>query len=146
MNYKYLMDSNALATSQVIELLDSNFFRERCIVIDEVVYELQDTPLAPALKKISQPLEAATLAHLKIIVDDLVHLGILLTDHGNGEALLLAEALRMKHGDEEQITLDFMRNHPVIVTNEKSVDAFAKSIGIDAINSKEFYEIAQAVI
>ena len=145
MNDKYLMDSNALATSSVMKLINSDFFKERCIVINEILYELSDTHFASELKDQVEPLDIRAFLYLNDIVDDLVRLNILLTDHGNGEAILLAEALRMKNGTEDQTVLDFMKSHPVIVTNEKAVDAYAKSIGIDVISSKEFCEIATAV-
>jgi hypothetical protein len=141
MNYQYFMDSNVLATSDVIEILDQSFFYENCIVIGEVAFELSDTTIADTLAKRAVPPTANTLIHLKNITDDLVKLGILKTDHGNGEALLLAEALSMRDGSEGQIAMDFMRSRPVIVTNEKAVDAYAKSIGIEAVSGREFMDI-----
>lgn len=146
MNYKYLIDSNVLATSEVIKIIDTDFFNDHCVVISEIAFELFDTSMADTLAKKAVAPTANTLFRLKDITDDLVKLGILKTDHGNGEALLLAEALSMKEGGEVQVLMDFMKSRPVIVTNEKAVDAYAKSIGIEAISGREFVDIINKVI
>lgn len=140
------MDSNVLATSSLIEILDTDFFLENCIVISEVAHELLDTSFADRLTHLAQPPTVRTLENLKIITDDLVRLGILRTDHGNGEALLLAEALSIKSGSEDQLPMEFMRSQPVIVTNEKAVDTYSKSIGIEAINGREFMNIFKGAV
>lgn len=139
--YKYLMDSNVLATSSLIEIMDTDFFLENCIVISEIAHELSDTSFADKLTRHAVPPTISTLENLKNITDDLVRLGILKTDHGNGEAILLAEALSMKNGNEDQLLMEFMRDRPVIVTEERAVDAYSKSIGIEAINGQEFMSI-----
>jgi hypothetical protein len=139
------MDSNVLATSSVIEILDTEFFYANCIVISEVAHELSGTIIGDTLTQRAIPPTLESLGYLKTITDDLVKLGILKTDHGNGEALLLAEALYIRDGDDNQVLMDFMKSRPVIVTNEKAVDAYAKSIGIEAINGREFMGIFNAV-
>lgn len=145
MSYKYLIDSNVLATSDVIEILDTDFFDENCIVISEIAFELSDATIADNLAKRALLPTVSTLVCLRGVTDDLVKLGILKTDHGNGEALLLAEALSMRDGYEDQIAMDFMKSRPVIVTDEKAVDAYAKSIGIEAISGREFISIFNKV-
>ena len=146
MTYKYLMDSNVLATSDLINLLDTDFFHENCIVINEVAYELSDTSFVDKLMHFTTPPTASMLENLKTIIDDLVKLGIVKTDHGNGDALLIAEALSMKNSSDDQLIMEFMRDQPVIVTNEKAVDAYAKSVGIEAINGREFMNIFNETI
>lgn len=145
MNYKYLLDSNVLATSAVIEIIDTDFFQENCIIISEIAFELSDTSIADRLAKYTVSPSASTLQQLVGIADELVKLGILKTDHGNGEALLLAEALSIKDGGQSQLLMDFMRDRPVIVTDERAVDAYAKSINIEAISGREFLDIFNAV-
>jgi hypothetical protein len=135
------MDSNVLATSSVIEIINTAFFRKNCIVIGEIAFELSDTSIARELEKHAVAPTAKTLKELPSITDDLVRLDILKTDHGNGEALLLAEAVALKNGQGDQLLMDFMKVRPVIVTDEKAVDKYAKSIGIEAINRREFMAI-----
>lgn len=146
MNYKYLIDSNVLATSEVIKIIETDFFNDNCVVISEIAFELFDTSIADALAKRAIVPTVNTLSHLKGIADDLVKLGILKTDHGNGEALLIAEALSMKESGDAQVLMDFMKSHPVIVTDEKAVDTYAKSIGIEAISGREFIDIINTAI
>lgn len=146
MNYKYLIDSNVLSTSSVIEILETDFFHENCIVISEVAYELTNTKVADQVNRYAIHPTLRSLTHLKSVTDDLVRLGILKTDHGNGEAMLIAEALSIKDGDDDQVTMDFMKSRPVVVTNEKAVDAYVKSIGIESINGREFINIFKAAI
>lgn len=140
MNYRYLLDSNVLATSKVMNSIESKFFKEHCVIISEVAYELSNVRLADKLSAQAVPPTIGTLQNLKKIVDDLVKLGILKTDHGNGEAMLLAEALSLNEIND-QVPLAFMQEHAVVVTNEKLVEIYAKSIGINAINGKEFSNI-----
>lgn len=146
MNYKYLLDSNVLATSPVMELIDTDFFRESCVVVSEIAYELSDASVGDKIRVVAVTPSVATLNFLQNIVDDLVRLGLLKTDHGNGEALLLAEALSMKSGNANQLSLEFVQDQPVVVTNEKLVDVYAKSKGLQAINGREFIDIATAAI
>lgn len=145
MNFKYLMDSNVLATSDVLKILDSDFFREYCVVVDEIAYELRDIAATAEISKYAVSPTINTLRHLKHIVDDLVKLGILKTDHGNGDALLLAEALSIMDVSDAQSVMDFMKITPVIVTDEKAVDTYAKNIGIRAISGREFLKIFTTV-
>lgn len=146
MNYKYFMDSNVLATSNVKAILETDFFLKHCIVIGEVAYELESTTFADKLSTYVALPKLSTLQYLKPITDDLVKLGILKTDHGNGEALLIAEAMAMKASENEQIVMDFIKSHPVIVTNEKAVDTYAKSKGLKSINGAEFMSIFNAAV
>lgn len=140
------MDSNVLAASSVIGILETDFFLEHCVVIGEVAYELAGTTFADKLSAHVALPRLSTLQYLKPITDDLVKLGILKTDHGNGEALLIAEAMAMNSNEDEQIVMDFMKSHPVIVTNEKAVDTYAKSKGLKSINGAEFMSIFTAAV
>lgn len=141
MNYKYLLDANVLSTSKVRGIIDTDFFKSNCVVLDEIAYELIDTSIGKTLRAIAEPPELGALDRLREVVDDLVELSILQTDRGNGDALLIAAALFMRDGAEGQEKFPFMRDHPVVVTDEKLVDAYAKKKGIDAISGMEFMKI-----
>jgi len=141
MIYRYLIDSNVLATSSVIKIINTDFFRKKCVIVSEVAFELSDSSIAKELEGCAISPTVDTLKELSGVTDDLVRLGILKADHGNGEALLIAEALSMKKGQGGQLLMDFMKVHPVIVTDEKAVDRYAKSISIEAINRREFMAI-----
>lgn len=146
MNYKYFMDSNVLATSSMKNILETDFFLRHCIVVGEVAYELSEISFADKLAAhVVQP-TLNTLRHLQTIADDLVKLGIVKTDHGNGEALLLAEAMAMRESNSDQTVMEFMKMRPVIVTNERAVDAYAKSKGFESIKGTEFMDIYKAAV
>lgn len=144
MNYIYLMDSNVVATSEVMSLIETDFFRRHCLILNEIAYELSGTTIAAELQVRAVAPSVQTLKHLRTIVNDLVQLSILRTDHGNGEALLLAEALAIREVADGQVVMDFMKSEPIIVTNERAVDTYAKSLGIQSISGREFMDVFKA--
>ncbi len=145
MSYKYFMDANVLSTSKIRATIETDFFKANCIVLDEIAYELQGTSIGDSLQRLAQSPDIDTLKRLGDIIDDLVRLSILQTDHGNGDALLIAAALSLKDGAGGQGQLSFMQDQPVIVTDEKLVDVYAKKRGLDAISGDEFMKILSAV-
>lgn len=146
MNYKYLIDANVLSTGKVKAIIETEFFRSNCIVLDEIAYELMDTSIGQTLKQIAKTPDVKVIDKLRDIADDLVTLSILKTDQGNGDALLIAAALSMKDESGGQAVLPLMREQPVIVTDEKLVDAYAKKKGLDVINGTEFMDIIEAAL
>lgn len=142
MNYKYLIDTNVITDSKIRKAIDTNFFKDNCIVIEEVAYELQDTKLADAAQRIALSVDEKTLPYLATVVDEMVELGILKVDEGNGEAILIAHGLLMKDtSSDPQVSFEFMRENPVIVTNERKVAAYVKSKGLNAMNQDAFCDM-----
>lgn len=143
MNYKYLIDANVLSMGRVSALITSDFFRDKCIVLEEISHELRDTSLFRELATITTPASGGVLPYISQVADEIIKLGMLKTDEGNGEVILLAWALMIRESSNGQIPLDFMRETPVVVSNETKVVQYAKSKSIDSITGKEFIAVLE---
>lgn len=143
MNYKYLIDANVLSMGRVSALMASTFFRENCIVLEEVAHELRDTSLYQYLTEITTPMDGRVLPYVSQVADEMIKLGMLKMDEGNGEVILLAWALMIRDSIGGQLRLDFVQDKPVVVSNETRVVQYAKTKYIDSLTGKEFVAILE---
>lgn len=143
---KYLIDANVIASRRIHTLLTDDFINNYCVIIDEIAHELEDTTLAEKINKFRLPPNISVLNILPDITDDLIERGILKTDHGNGDALLIATAIYIKGGmGESQGVFSFISTTPVIVTEEKAIQAYCKEEGIDCMNQMDFLAILNTI-
>lgn len=145
MNYKYLLDANVFSNKTISSSIDTEFFRNNCIVLEEIGYELLDATIYDVVKQISVPIDGRVLSYLAGIVDEMVQLGIIKTDEGNGEAILVAWGLMILDGPNDQPTFDFLKVHPVIVTNETKVVQYANAKGMDGMQGKAFAGLLESI-
>lgn len=142
---KYIIDANVLSTKRVASMLKQPFFQKQCIVLDEIAYELRNTSIGQYLEQIKVPVTGHILTYLPLIVDDAISNKILETDKGNGDVLLIAYAMYVaSNKNEDQTQFQFITETPVIVTEEKAIQAYCNKSNMEWLSLTEFIKVWDA--
>lgn len=133
----YLLDNNALSHLTRSQRA-SAFFRERCSLPSEIIFEAKGYPDADSFGEIEYPTTANVLKHLAIVMASVSTVDVTLVNlyrnEGAADPMLIACAL---DGTEES---DSLLWGPVwiVVSNDNAVRAKAAEFGIECCTRGEF--------
>lgn len=142
MDRKYLVDNNALISIGTWRW-KSNFFREHCLITEDVAYEARYRARSLATDLIV-PVTPAVLAQvpriMKTVVPGDTRLLDLYGNKGAADPVLVATAVVLQAEESESLVGDML----VIVTRDDAVSEKAKEFGIETALPDELAALIDA--
>lgn len=139
----YLLDNNALSMLGA-KRRDTDFFRERCRVTEDVLYESRFTVKATTLTSFVVPVTPAMLRQVADIMKTVpvgdTKLVNLYDNNGTADPMLIAAALVLNSPENPT----FFDDEWVIVTSDGEVATKAKEFGVTTLLPDAFIKIMEA--
>jgi hypothetical protein len=138
----YLVDNNVLSHLSLAQRA-SDFFRTRCRLPSEVLYEAEGYPDAEALKEVEYGTSARVLGFLGTVMatlpEDNTSLVNLYANKGAADPMLVACALDGMQESSDQLFGPTW----IIVSNDKAVRAKASEFNVESCTREEFFSKTQ---